>query len=257
MDEVVTYEVVDGVAVVTIDRPDVRNALDREVFTQLPDRAARAAADDDVGAVLVRGSQGNFSSGLDVTVMGELASEVDHAMISSLQDAFTAFEDLDKPTVALVEGYCLGGGVQLAAACHVRLVAPSARLSVLERRWGLVPDLGGTYRLPRLVGLGRATELIMTARTIGADEALAIGLAEVAVGGDDPVAEALAWTAALAAGPGAVRRVPRLVRGNWDRSRDDALHAERDAQLDCLAGPDTTEAVMAYMEQRDPHFTGR
>ena len=257
MAEVVTYEVVDGVAVVTIDRPDVRNALSREVFEQLPERAAQAAGDDAVGAVLLRGAAGNFSSGLDVSMMGELASEVDHAFISGLQDSFTAFEDLDKPTVALIEGYCLGGGIQLAAACHVRLVAPSARISVLERRWGLVPDLGGTYRLPRLVGQGRATELILTARTVEAEEALAIGLAEVAVGADDPYGDALAWTARLAAGPGAVRRTPRLVRENHTRTRDGALKAERDAQLECIAGPDTTEAVVAWMEKRDPQFTGR
>lgn len=257
MSEVVTYEVVDGVAVVTIDRPEVRNALSREVFEQLPRQAARAAEDDAAGAVLVRGVDGNLSSGLDVSMMGELAAEVDHAFIAQLQDAFTAFEDLDKPTVALIEGWCLGGGIQLAAACHVRLVAPTARISVLERRWGLVPDLGGTWRLPRLVGQGRATELILTARTVDAEEALAIGLAEVAVGGDDPYAEALAWTEALAAGPGAVRRTPRLVRENLTRTRDGALKAERDAQLACIAGPDTTEAVMAHLEKREPQFTGR
>ena len=257
MAEVVRYEVVDGVAVVTIDRPDVRNALSREVFEQLPERAAKAGEDDTVGAVLLRGADGNFSSGLDVSMMGELASEVDHAFIASLQDSFTAFEDLDKPTVALVEGYCLGGGIQLAAACHVRIVAPSARISVLERRWGLVPDLGGTYRLPRLVGQGRATELILTARTVEAEEALAIGLGEVAVGADDPYGEALAWTATLAAGPGAVRRTPRLVRENVTRTRDGAMKAERDAQLECIAGPDTTEAAVAWFEKRDPQFSGR
>lgn len=257
MGQVVTYEVVDGVAVVTIARPQVRNALSREVFEQLPRRAAQAAADDAVGAVLVRGADGNLSSGLDVSMMGALATDVDHAFIARLQDAFTSLEDLDKPTVALVEGYCLGGGIQLAAACHVRLVAPSAQICVLERRWGLIPDLGGTYRLPRLVGLGRATELIMTARMVDAQEALAIGLAEVAVGDQDPCGDALAWTARLAAGPGAVRRVPRLVRENWERPRDAALFAERAAQLACIAGPDTSEAVKAHLEERDPQFTGR
>lgn len=257
MGEVVSYEVLDGVAVVTIERPAVYNALSREVFDQLPERAARAAADEAVGAVLVRGADGNLSSGLDVSMMGTLAGEVSHDVIARLQESFTAFEDLDKPSVALIEGYCLGGGIQLAAACHVRLVAPSAQISVLERRWGLVPDLGGTLRIPRLVGMGRATELVLTARRVDADEALAIGLAEVAVSGDSPFEDALEWTARLAAGPGAVRRIPRLVRENWERPRDHALAAERDAQLACLAGPDTTEAVTASTEQRDPHFVGR
>lgn len=256
MSDVVRYEVRDRVAVVTIDRPDVRNAMDLDVFDGLRAAGERAATDDDAGAVLVHGAEGNLSSGLDVSMMGELAGEVDHAFIARLQDAFTVFEDCDKPTVALVEGHCLGGGVQLAVACHVRLVAPTARMSVLERRWGLVPDLGGTWRLPRLVGLGRATELVVTARTVEAEEALAIGLGEVAVGADDPFGEALRWTAALAAGPGAVRRAPRLLRENLTATRDDALHAEREAQLACLAGPDTTEAVVAHLEGRDPEFVG-
>lgn len=257
MTEVVRYEVVDRVAVVTIDRPEVRNAMNLDVFTQLRERAERAAGDDAVGAVLVRGEGGNLSSGLDVSVMGELAGAVNHEFIAGLQDAFSVYEDLDKPTVALIEGYCLGGGVQLAAACHVRLVAPNAQIQVLERRWGLVPDLGGTVRLPRLVGQGRATELILTARRVDAEEAMRIGLAEVAVGADDPYGDALAWTAALATGPGAVRRVPRLVRENWGRPRAEALEAERATQLECIAGPDTTEAVMAHLEKREPSFVGR
>lgn len=257
MGEVVSYQVVDGVAVITIERPEVLNALSQEVFDQLPERAAQAAGDETAGAVLVRGADGNLSSGLDVSMMGALAGDVSHDVIARLQQSFTAFEDLDKPTVALIEGHCLGGGIQLAVACHVRLVAPSAQISVLERRWGLVPDLGGTLRLPRLVGMGRATELALTARRVDSDEALAIGLAEVAVSGDDPFGEAREWTARLAAGPGAVRRTPRLIRENWERPRDHALTAERDAQLQCLAGPDTTEAVMAHLEKREPTFEGR
>lgn len=257
MVEAVTYELVDGVAVVTIDRPDKRNALNMDVFDGLLACGRRAAGDDDAGAVLVRGAGGNLSAGLDLSVMGELAADVDHDFVDHLQQCFTVFEDLDKPSVALVQGWCLGGAIQLAAACHVRLVAPDARISVMERRWGLIPDLGGTWRLPRLVGQGRATELILTAREVDATEALAIGLGEVALGADDPFGEALQWTSALAAGPGAVRRAPRLVRENLDRPRGDALQAERAAQLELIAGPDTTEAVMAHLEKRDPRFVGR
>lgn len=256
MSDVVTYEVVDKVAVVTIDRPEVYNAMSLEVFEGLLERGRQAGADDEVGAVLVRGAGGNLSSGLDVTIMGSLAGDVSHEFIIGLQDAFTVFEDLDKPTVALVEGHCYGGGIQLAAACHMRLVAPSAKMSVLERKWGLVPDLGGTYRLPRLIGLGRATELVTTARTVEATEAMVIGLAEVALG-EDPYAEALAWTAALANGPGAVRRTPRLLRENLSRTRDEALEAERVAQIECIGGPDVVEAVSAHLQRRDPEFVGR
>ncbi|MEX1177571.1 MAG: enoyl-CoA hydratase-related protein [Nitriliruptor sp.] len=262
MTDVVSYEVVDKVAHVTIERPEVRNAMSLEVFDQLTERAAEAAADDGVGAVLVRGRDGVFSSGLDVSVFSAQASGdgaealTGEGFIARLQRAFTAYEDLDKPTVACIEGYCFGGGIQLAAACHLRAVASDAQLSVLEARWGLVPDLGGSWRLPRLVGLGRATELTVTARRVGAEEALAIGLAEWQLRGADPVGEAHERTAALAAGPGSVRRAPRLFRENLDRERDDALAAEARTQLACLSGPDFAEAVSASLERRDPRFTG-
>jgi len=258
MTEVVTYDVIDRVAVVTMNRPEVKNAMNLEVFEQLGECARRAAADGGAGAVLVRGADGVFSSGLDLSLFasGGGPQDIGEDFIADLQDSFTAFEEIDKPVVAAIEGHCYGGGIQLAAACHIRAVAPSARLAVLERRLGLVPDLGGTHRLPRLIGLGRATELTLTGRIVGAEEALAIGLAEVPLGADDPQGDALAVAAALAAGPGAVRRAPRLLRENLDRTRDDALAAERRAQLACLAGPDVLEAARAFFEGRAPEFTG-
>lgn len=255
----VSYEARDGVAVITIERPEVKNAMNQAVFDGLRARAEQAASDGDVGAILLSGRGGTFSSGLDVTIFGAgLAADAPdgRAWIAGLQASFTAYEDLDKPTVAAIEGYCYGGGIQLAAACHVRAIAPGAKLSVLERRWGLIPDLGGTHRLPRLVGLGRATELVLTARVVEADEALTIGLAEVALGAGDPQQEAFEYTRALAHGPGAVRRAPRLLRENWERPRDEALAAEVEVQLANLAGPDFLEAVQASMERREPSFQG-
>ncbi|MBS3940086.1 MAG: enoyl-CoA hydratase/isomerase family protein [Actinobacteria bacterium] len=257
MAEAVSYEVVDKVAHVTIRRPDKKNAMNLEVFDLLGDHARRAGQDDAVGAVLVAGEGGTFSSGIDVTVFGDqLGTGVEPAFIARLQAAFTAYEELDKPTVAAIEGYCFGGGIQLAIACHLRAVAPSAQLSVKEVDWGLVPDLGGTWRLPRLVGLGRATELTLTARSVGAEEALASGLAEIPLGGEDPLGEAHAFAARLAAGPGALRRAPRLLRENLGRDRDDALGAEAAAQVACIGGHDFTEAVTARLQGRAPRFLG-
>ena len=255
--EVVSYEVADRVAVITIERPDRRNAMSVAVFDALRERAEEASDDPGVGAVVVRGRGGTFSSGIDVSVFGEQQEEgIDPDFIARLQASFTAFEECDKPTLAAIEGYCFGAGIQLAAACHLRAVAPDAELAVLERRWGLVPDLGGTYRLPRLIGLGRATELAMTARRVPAPEALRIGLAEVALPEEDPQAYALEYAARLAAGPGAVRRVPRLMRENLARDRAAALAAEAEAQQACIQGPDFSEAVTARMEGREPEFVG-
>lgn len=258
MSDVVSYQVVDRVAHVTIERPDKRNAMSLEVFDQLTERAAQAAADPDIGAVLVSGRGGTFSSGIDVSVFGQQVGDgADPAFIARLQAAFTAYEELDVPTIAAIEGYCFGGGIQLAIACHLRMVAPSAELSVMEARWAIIPDLGGTYRLPRLVGLGRATELTLTARRVAAEEALAIGLAEAALPAEDPLRAAHDHAARLAAGPGALRRAPRLLRENLGRDRTAALEAEAAVQQACLAGPDFREAVTAHLEGRDPRFVGQ
>ncbi|MFA9445458.1 enoyl-CoA hydratase/isomerase family protein [Egicoccus sp. AB-alg6-2] len=252
-----TYEVHEAVAHVTIRRPDKRNAMSVAVFDQLHEHAEQAAADPAVGAVLVAGDGGVFSAGIDVGVFGDqIGDGVESAFIARLQAAFTAYEDLDKPTVAAIEGYCYGAGIQLAIACHLRAVAPSAQLAVKEADWGLVPDLGGTWRLPRLLGLGRATELTLTARTVAAEEALAIGLAEVALGNDDPRGQAHEFAARLAAGPGALRRAPRLLRENLGRGRDEALAAEAQAQVACITGPDFTEAVTARLQRRPAVFVG-
>lgn len=249
-----------GVAVITIARPDRRNAMDLGVFDGLGQAAREADADAAVGAVVVHGEGGHFSSGIDVGLFGGQAEHgIDPAFIDRLQSSFTAFEECDKPTIAAIEGYCYGAGIQLAAACHLRAVAPSAELSVMEARWGLVPDLGGTYRLPRLIGLGRATELVLTARKVGAEEALAMGLAEIALPDGDgaPIDHAVRYAARLAAGPGALRRAPRLLRENLVRPREEALRAEAATQLACIEGPDFAEAVAARLEGRDPEFVGR
>jgi enoyl-CoA hydratase/carnithine racemase len=253
----VTYDVTEGVAIIEIARPEKRNALAPSTFDALGEAAARAGEDDRVGAVLVRGADGTFSSGIDITALGEQASgggRIDEDFIVRLQGAFTAFEELDVPVVAAIAGPCFGAGLQLALACHVRTVDPTASLSVMEVRWALIPDLGGTHRLPRLVGLGRATELTVTGRRVDAEEAVRIGLAEIAV---EDLAEAHALAVRLAAGPGAVRRAPRLLRENLLRGRDEALAAERRTQLACLGGPDFAEAVAAAVEDREPRFTGR
>lgn len=255
---VVHTDVEHGVAVITIDRPDRRNAMDLDVFDGLGEAARAADSDDAVGAIVVRGAGGNFSSGIDVGLFGGQAEHgIDRGFIDRLQSSFTAFEECDKPTIAAIEGYCYGAGIQLAAACHLRAVAPSAELSVMEARWGLIPDLGGTHRLPRLIGVGRATELVLTARKVGAEEALDIGLAEIALPDDDPLDHALRYAARLAAGPGALRRAPRLIRENLIRPRDEALRAEAETQVACIEGPDFAEAVSARLEGRDPQFVGR
>ena len=272
MSDRVTFEVgEDKVGVVTLNRPDKLNALDRGVFEGLHDAAGQAraaAADGAVKAVLLRGAGRAFSSGLDVSLFGEMASGepslaeagggTQDGMIAWLQQAFTAWEDLPVPTVAAVRGVALGGGCQLAAACHLRVAAPDASIGVLEVKWAIIPDLGGTYRLPRLVGLSRAIDMAMSARQVDARTALAWGLVDAVLEDDDFDAAARAYAAALAAGPTLAQSgAARLMRESLDRTREDALAAERATQAGCLTSADFGEAVMAAMERRAPDFTGR
>jgi enoyl-CoA hydratase/carnithine racemase len=259
-DAVVRLEVVDRVAHLVLDRAATRNALDLGAFEALVEHAAVLAAADpsEVGAVVVSGRGGTFSSGLDVALFGSIVGPgVDVGRIALLQRAFDAVEDLDVPVIAAIEGHCLGGGLQLALACHLRAVAPSASLALLETTWGIVPDLGATWRLPRLVGTGRATEIVLSARRVGADEALASGLAELALPAEGALEAAHDIAVRLAEGPAALRRVPRLVRENTTRGRADALAAEAEVQVELLAGHDALEAMRARVEGRPPRFTGR
>lgn len=253
----------DGVGTVTLNRPDKLNAMDLETFEGLHETAAQAGAAAEEGrcrAVLVTGEGRAFSAGLDVSLFGAQAAgdAPDDDRISWLQQAFTRFEDLPVPSVAAVRGVALGAGCQLAMACHLRVIAPDAQLGLLEIRWGLVPDLGGTYRLPRLVGLSRAVDLAVSGRKIDADTAFDWGLADAVLGGPDFTAEAHAYAARLAAGPGvATGALPRLLRESLTSERDTVLAAERRAQAACLASQDFQEAVSAALEGRKPAFLGR
>lgn len=263
MSDRVLYEVGDdGVAVVTINRPEKRNALDDVAFKGLREAARQAQHAVDDGrcrAVLLQGAGPAFSSGIDVTILGsQVGTAPSDAWIAELQDAFTAYEDLTVPTVAAVKGPTFGAGCQLAIACHLRVAAPDAELGVLEARWGLVPDLGGTYRLPRLVGLSRAVDMAASARCVDAETALRWGLVDAVLpvhGFDDA---ARAYAARLAAGPTvAIGNVARLMRDALTSSRGDALAAERAHQQRCLASEDFGEAVTAAAQRRDPSFKGR
>jgi enoyl-CoA hydratase/carnithine racemase len=252
---VTSLRIIDRVAHVVIERPEKRNAMSRAVLRGLADHAAEAAEDPTVGAVVVSGRGGTFSAGLDLADLFSLVDgRLDEADIAAVQAVYTAYEELDVPVIAAIEGACIGAGVQLALACHLRAIAPGASLSVLEPRWGLVPDLGATWRLPRLVGVGRATELVLTGRTVGTDEALALGLAEIPLPAASPLDAAHALAARLAAGPEVLRHLPRLVREASGAPREQALVAEAAMQLRMLAGGDVAEAVSAAVEGRAPRF---
>lgn len=261
----VTFALSDAhVGVVTLNRAAKLNAMNHDVFTGLHDAAAAARNAIDEGrcrAVLVIGDGRAFSAGLDVSLFAaQAAGEAPtDDWIAWLQQAFTHYEDLPVPTIAAVRGPAIGAGCQLAIACHLRIGATDASLGLLEARWGLVPDLGGTWRLPRVIGLSRATDLAMSGRTIDAPTASQWGLLDaIAPEGHDFSTWAHEYAARLAAGPTvALGAVPALLRNSYRQDREAALAAERDAQQRCLKSEDFREAAAAGMEGRPPSFGGR
>lgn len=252
----VTYEQYGAVALIQVNRPEVRNAMDMAVFQGLTAAGARAGADDGVRAVVVTGHP-NFSSGIDTSIFtnGGEAGGVD---IAALQRSFSIFEQIDKPVIAAVSGPAFGAGCQLAAACDFRVAAEDARFALAEVRWGIIPDLGGTQRLPRLIGLSRTRDMAYSGREVLAAEALSWGLADRVVPADDLAAESMAWAESLAAGPPlAIGAMKRLTASAFDTDIQTGLERERSAQRRILASGDFVEAVTARMERRAPTFLRR
>src|SRR5215218_2574226 len=246
----VRYEVAGQVATVTLDRPEKLNAMDRQMFGELEAAAASAADDPTVRAVVVTGAGRAFSSGLDVA---EFAAMSDPAAAERV-----VADLLPKPVVAAVNGLAFGGGLQLAIACDLRLASDRAEFASMEMRWAIVPDMGGTERLPRLVGLGRAKELIFTGRPVGADEALRIGLVNRVVPAHDLATEAADLAGGLAAGPTlALGLAKQALNQAFERSTAEGMEAARRAQRRTFASADHAEAKAAFAERRPPRFGGR
>ncbi|MBI1220304.1 MAG: crotonase/enoyl-CoA hydratase family protein [Rhodobacteraceae bacterium] len=252
-----------GLAVVTLDRPEVKNAWNLPMFEGLTATAARLAETPGLRAVILRGAGGAFSSGLDLAVMQSFAGNLAAVKADMLnvpagepnrfQAPCIGWSRLPVPVIAAIEGVAYGAGLQLALAADFRIATPEARLSVREAHWGLIPDMGISQNLPRLMRADQALELIMTGRVLAAEEALALGLlTRIAA---DPLAAARALAAAIAdRSPDAVRAAKTLVQEAWTLPPGAGLAVEARLQAALLGGPNMIEAVMANMQKRKPVF---
>ncbi|GGV44763.1 enoyl-CoA hydratase [Actinomadura cremea] len=265
MTERVTVKVDQGVADVRLNRPDKLNALDLPTFEALAATGDALAADPSVRAVVLSGEGRAFCAGLDFAAFSAMAERGSSrssditgrapGRITNLgQQAVHTWRELPQPVIAAVHGHALGGGLQIAMGADLRIVAPDTRLSVLEIRWGLVPDMTGTAALIRLVGEDVAKELTFTGRTVTGEEAARIGLATRTAA--DPHAAATELAREIAGNsPDAVRAAKRLL----NRAADDDLAGqflEESRALGALRGtPNQAEAVRAYFEKRPPAFT--
>ncbi len=248
-----------GIALVTVNRPDKRNALSGAVVGELKDAFERIARDRHIRAAIVTGAGDKaFVAGADIGELAALSPPAAREFSSRGQQIFRAIETSSKPTVAAVNGYALGGGLELAMACSVRFASENARFGQPEVKLGIIPGYGGTQRLPRLVGRGRALEMLLSGEPITAAEAHRIGLVNAVV----PQAELLSFSRAwlqkvVANGPLAVGLVIEAVDAGLDRSLEDGLYVEGAAFAAGAATEDYREGTRAFLEKRRPAFAGK
>jgi enoyl-CoA hydratase/carnithine racemase len=274
----VTVTVVEGVADVRLNRPDKLNALDRAMFEAIAEAGGHVAADPSVRAVVLSGEGRAFCAGLDIgSFMGggpangssgaagaDPAAAGDGAGLGALgetggrithlgQQVAHVWSEVPAPVIAAVHGHCLGGGLQIALGADLRIVHPEARMSVLEIRWGITPDMTLSATLPRLVGIDVAKELTWTGRMLSGAEAHALGLATRL--SDDPLSDAFALAREIAGkNPQAIKGAKRLLDQSGRVPLAEQYADERTTISGLIGQPNQIEAVMAFVEKRGPVF---
>lgn len=243
---------------ISINRPATRNGLTLAVNRGLIEAVEQAAADPAIRALVLTGEGGAFSSGLDFkAAMTEGLSDLDTRLDNYFHGLIRALRRCEKPIVALVDGIAAGFGCDLALACDIRVGTPRTRFGEIFIKRGLMPDGGGTFHLPRLIGIGNAMDLLLSGDIVEADEARRLGLVTRMVSAEHAAEETLAFARRLADGPPKVHAwIKRAVYGALDGSFEQALAVEKKGQIELLGSRDFFEGVSAFMQKREPTFTG-
>ena len=251
-------DVRDGLAFVTVNRPSRLNALDARTVEELDAAFAELAQDASVRAVVLTGAGDKaFVAGADVEALARLDAQGARALSERGQRVFDRIEWLGKPVVAAVNGFALGGGCELALACHLRIASENATLGTPEVKLGVICGYGGTQRLPRLLGRGRALELLLTGERVDAAEALRIGLVNKVVPRERLLEEAEALARRMTANaPLALRATLEAVNGGLDRPLAEAQEGEAALFGDVVASEDAREGTRAFLEKRPARFVG-
>ena len=253
------FDVRDGIAVVTINRPDKLNALNDQVISELGDAGERIATESEIkGAIVTGAGPKSFVAGADVGDLARQGPFDGKARAQRGQAVLRRLETCGKPVIAAINGFALGGGCELAMACHIRIASENAKFGQPEVKLGIAPGYGGTQRLPRIVGKGNALYLILTAEMIDAEEALRIGLVNKIV----PAGELLAGTekvlrGILSMGPLAVRLALEAVDQGLEMTLEEGLLLEANHFGLLAATQDMKEGLTAFLEKRAPKFAGR
>lgn len=255
----VLVETADRVATVTVNRPEKLNALNDEVLDGLLAAFARVAEDGEAGAAVLTGAGPKaFVAGADIASLARMTALSAERVSARGQALMDAIENCGKPVVAAVNGYAFGGGLELALACHLRVFASTAKVGLPEVGLGLIPGYGGTQRLPRIVGRGRALEMILTGEPVDAATALSWGLANrVAEPGAVPAEAGRLAAAVLSKGPVAVRLALEAVLRGEEGGPGEGMRAERFLFGLAASSEDMKEGTGAFLEKRKPAFRGR
>ena len=255
----VLYAVRDPIAWITLNRPEAMNAISDSVRTALPELIARAEADDSVRVMVISGAgERAFCAGADVKGFNAVESLVQFRQTRAHAHWIGAFDRARKPIIAAIHGYCLGGGLEIAMACDIRIAAEGAKFALPEVTRGTIPGAGGTQRIARLIGLGRALDMVLSAEQMSAEDALRVGLISRLVPRAElmTAAETLAKRVASHA-PLAVLLAKEAVRGSLDTDLPAGLRVEADLAALITSTEDRIEAGKAFREKRKPVFKGR
>jgi enoyl-CoA hydratase len=253
-----TLDVEARVATLTVNRPDKLNALNDATVAELGHAIDQIRVDDSIGGVLITGAGRAFVAGADISELSSQTPILAKARARAGQDVFRRIETCPKPVIAVVNGFALGGGCELAMACHIRIASDAAKFGQPESKLGLLPGYGGSQRLPRLVGKGRAIQLLITGEMIDAAEAYRIGLVNKVV----PAAELMnsareMLKAILANGPLAVALCIEAIDRGLEMSLEEGLILEANHFGLLAATDDMGEGTRAFMEKRAPSFKGK
>lgn len=252
--EILKLDVTDSIATVTLSRPKALNALNTQFFKEMDSMVAELGKRDDVKLMVITGEGKAFAAGADIAEMVDMTQAQGSEFSSTGQNTFRSLEQFEKPVIAAVNGFCLGGGLELAMGCDFRIASSKARFGQPEVNLGLTPGYAGTQRLPRLIGAGNALYLLLTAEMITAQEALIMGLVQKVVEPEELMPTVLKLAKAIAGkGPQAVRKVKKCVRRGLetDFEKGSAIESE---EFGSLFENEGKEGMKAFLEKRDPNW---
>lgn len=247
----------DGVCVVKINHPEALNALNTAILLELGEAFDAIARDEEIGVVILTGEGRSFVAGADISEMSTMKADEGRRFGQVGAAVFRKIELLEKPVIAAINGFALGGGCELAMACDIRIASAKAKFGQPEVGLGITPGFSGTQRLPRLVGLGKAKELIYTAAVIHADEACRIGLVNKVVAPEELMEECMALARTIVSkAPLAVRYAKEAINRGIETDIETGIAMEADLFGLCFATADQKEGMAAFLQKRKAEFKG-